>query len=136
VAVDADGAERRALRLGAVGGVRVEDRALVVGAENASRERWCGLQERRCRRHGSGGPTSSGSRGGCLLRRRRGRWAGHHLRHVGLGGVFRQGSAANYVGSWNGFLPGDGGLETTHRAGQGPVPSSLIREYDVMIRNT
>src|SRR5699024_9915609 len=34
-----------------------------------------------------------------------------------------------------GLLPADGCLDTTHRAGQGPVPSSPLRDYNVMTRN-
>src|SRR5699024_6155984 len=40
------------------------------------------------------------------------------------------------VGHGTGLLPADGCLDTTHRAGQGPVPSSPLRDYNVMTRNT
>src|SRR5699024_12823282 len=39
------------------------------------------------------------------------------------------------VGHGTGLLPADGCLDTTHRAGQGPVPSSPLRAYNVMTRN-
>ena len=40
------------------------------------------------------------------------------------------------VGHGTGLFQQMNGFSTTHRAGQGPVPSSPIRDYNVMTRNT
>src|SRR5699024_8147175 len=40
------------------------------------------------------------------------------------------------AGHGKGLLPAAGCLDTTHRAGQGPVPSSPHRDYTVMTRNS
>ena len=40
------------------------------------------------------------------------------------------------VGHGTGLFQQMDGFSTTHRAGQGPVPSSPIRDYNVMTRNT
>jgi len=40
------------------------------------------------------------------------------------------------VGYGTGLLPDDGCFDTTHRAGQGLVPSSPLRDYNVMTHNS
>lgn len=98
--------------------------------------RWCGLPRLRHRRRGSGGPTSSESSG-----------------DAGFGGDVGDGSAIVFdtldqaesssrgqrritVGHGTGLFQQMDGFSTTHRAGQGPVPSSPLRDYNVMTRNS
>lgn len=57
-----------------------------------------------------------------------------HLRDSSL--PSKSGERGITVSHGTGLLPDDGCLDTTHRAGQGPVPSSPLRDYNVMTRNS
>ena len=59
------------------------------------------------------------------------------LDHLGDGALSSEyGQRGVTVGHGTGLLPDGGCLDTTHRAGQGPVPSSSPCGYNVMTRNT
>ena len=64
------------------------------------------------------------------------RVGGGHGAHPSMPPCGQARSDVTYPCGSPGLLPDDGCFSTTHRAGQGPVPSSPLRDYNVMTRNT